>query len=95
MRKPRTPARQSVCSAGGCCSSIPRGRLMCRPHWFALPKPLRDAINENWKARRIREWSANCLEARAYLAGARAPAMVTPEQSYALNQRMLGERPDA
>jgi hypothetical protein len=41
---------------------------MCRPHWFALPRNLRLEIGAAWKERRIRDWSANCLAARTYLA---------------------------
>lgn len=64
----RAPRPPSVCDAPGCKVEIPRGRLMCRPHWFAVPRPLRLAISAAWKERRIRDWSANCLEARSFLA---------------------------
>ena len=65
----RTTRPPSVCSATGCSVEIQRGKLMCREHWFALPRPLRAAITSAWKERRLRDWSANCLEARAFLAG--------------------------
>jgi hypothetical protein len=66
--KRTTPRPPSRCGAPGCISEIPRSRLMSRPHWFAVPYPLRQAINAAWKEGRIRDWSANCLEARSYLA---------------------------
>jgi hypothetical protein len=34
------------CRALDCEREIPPNRLFCAPHWYALPKPLRDAI---WK----------------------------------------------
>jgi hypothetical protein len=64
----------STCDVPGCSSLIPRGRLMCRPHWYATPHLLREAISLAWKERRIRDWSANCLSARSYHAGIAAPA---------------------
>lgn len=64
----RTPRSPSRCDAPNCQVEIPRGRLMCRAHWFAVPYRLRQAISAAWKERRIRDWSANCFEARSYLA---------------------------
>jgi len=44
------------CRANGCRERIPLGRLMCRTHWFALPRPLQRAINVTWRnVRRDRE----------------------------------------
>jgi hypothetical protein len=45
---------------------------MCREHWYALPAPLRSAINETWRNRKrngLAAWSANVLAAKSYLAG--------------------------
>jgi hypothetical protein len=67
MTRAARPAR--ACSAPGCSIEVPRGKLMCRPHWFALPRPLRTEINAAWREGRIRDWSANCLSARSFLAG--------------------------
>ena len=33
-----------VCHAPGCLTPVPPKMFACRPHWYALPKPLRDAI---------------------------------------------------
>lgn len=62
----KQPQRQ--CDAPGCSVPVRRGILMCRMHWYRLPEPLRQAINQTWAARQIRAWSANCLEARRFLA---------------------------
>ena len=66
------PARKKrpmrTCDAPGCDVPVRRGILMCRPHWFQVPKPLRDAIGQTWASGQIRAWSANCLEARRVLA---------------------------
>lgn len=64
----RRTRKPSICDAPGCDVVIPRGRLMCRSHWFQVPRQLREAINETWRSKAIRAWSANCLEARSFLA---------------------------
>jgi hypothetical protein len=33
-----------LCKAHECPERIPFERLMCKPHWFSLPKPIRDAV---------------------------------------------------
>lgn len=63
---------------------IERGRFLCRAHWFALPKPLRDAIWATWRAyqqalaegRRdaFEVWRRNTEEALRYLAERFPPA---------------------
>ncbi len=64
--KPR-PAR--LCTAPRCAVEIQRGKLMCRPHWFELPRLIRQEINAAWKEGRIRDWSSLCLQARSFLTG--------------------------
>jgi hypothetical protein len=32
------------CHAHDCNVQVPPSMFMCRPHWFSLPKPVRDAI---------------------------------------------------
>lgn len=87
----RAKCPPSTCGTPSCDEQIPRGRLMCRPHWFALPRPLREAINSAWRERRIRDWSVNCLEARRFLAGHPDPQ----ERNAALRDRIIGERTEA
>ena len=95
---------QRICDAPGCDVAIPKGRLMCRDHWYATPRPLRQAISESWRAGRIREWSGHCLEARGFHAQHPAPVdevigelpgRIAPERAFELQQRLLGERIDA
>ena len=40
----------AICPAPGCCSPVAAGKFLCRPHWFALPKRLREQINRTWRA---------------------------------------------
>jgi hypothetical protein len=35
------------CPHPACDASVPSGKLACSRHWYAIPKPLRDAV---WKA---------------------------------------------
>lgn len=32
------------CPAPGCTKTVPREQLACRRHWYAIPRPLRDAV---------------------------------------------------
>jgi len=32
------------CHAKGCQAAVPPKMFMCKKHWYALPKPMRDAI---------------------------------------------------
>jgi hypothetical protein len=43
------PPVDHECRATGCKARIPLGRLMCKPHWFALPKALQNGINATWR----------------------------------------------
>ena len=61
-----------TCTAPGCISKLRAGQFLCRPHWFSLPKPLRDEVWRTWK---LIAPGANCdgkspeqrlLEIRAY-----------------------------
>jgi hypothetical protein len=65
----RAPRPPRTCDAPGCAIVVPRGKLMCRDHWYATPRPLRQEISAAWKEGRIRDWSANCLSARSFHAG--------------------------
>lgn len=55
------------CFAEGCTASIPSSMLMCRPHWYSVPGPVR---NEVWAALReagplSERWWTAVLAARA------------------------------
>lgn len=34
---------------GGCGAQVPQHQLACKPCWFRLPKPHRDAVNAAWR----------------------------------------------
>ena len=36
------------CPAAGCTVAVPASMLMCAPHWYAVPKPLRRAVWATW-----------------------------------------------
>ncbi len=38
------------CHARQCCISVPPRMLMCRTHWFAVPKKIRDAVWNEYRA---------------------------------------------
>jgi len=35
---------EHLCHAADCAIQVPPKMLMCRRHWFMVPKPIRDAI---------------------------------------------------
>lgn len=54
------------CAVPDCPKQVHQTYLMCRPHWFSVPKPLRDAVWKTWKAfERSREPGAT-LVMKAY-----------------------------
>lgn len=44
MASGRDAIRRHTCHATGCDAVIPPRLFMCRAHWFALPKAMRDEI---------------------------------------------------
>lgn len=36
------------CPANGCTRNVSPAMLMCRPHWYMVPRPLRDAVWSAW-----------------------------------------------
>jgi len=38
------------CHARGCTIPVPPEKLMCRDHWFMVPKNIRDAVWANYRA---------------------------------------------
>lgn len=69
-----TQARDHRCHWPGCNARVPPAAWGCRPHWFTLPKPIRDQI---WAAYRIgqetttspsRDYLNAALAAQAWIA---------------------------
>lgn len=48
---PRKPADASThpCRIPQCGTQIPLDYLMCRPHWWAVPRPIRQAVWDTWR----------------------------------------------
>lgn len=96
--------RRHTCDVTGCNASRPRWHRLCDSCFRKLPGELRVGIKEAKHQRRTKAWRQMCNRAGEMLGlrvpdhtpgiGA-APPRVTAEQSFQLNQRMLGERPDA
>ncbi len=42
--------RGHLCRVPGCRVKVGADRLMCRPHWRQVPKPLRDQIWATWRS---------------------------------------------
>lgn len=42
---------------------------MCRSHWYALPKQLRQGINATWRGRQFKAYLTNVREAERLLRG--------------------------
>lgn len=48
-----------TCAAHRCSETVQRGMLMCRDHWFSLPRQLRSAIGHTWRARQMQAYAQN------------------------------------
>lgn len=44
------PGGSHLCPALGCFMIVPNDRAFCRQHWYAVPKPMRDAIWASYRA---------------------------------------------
>jgi hypothetical protein len=47
---PALPQRACRCPVSGCREQIDASRLMCRGHWYRLPKELRDLVWATWRS---------------------------------------------
>ena len=48
------------CPSIGCDAQVPSGMFACRPHWFQLPKDIRDSIWAGYRAQPggVAHWAA-------------------------------------
>jgi len=46
----QTEPAAHLCPVGGCQQDVRADRLMCRPHWYQVPKPLRDTVWATWRS---------------------------------------------
>lgn len=44
------------CHATGCQAAVPPEMLMCKRHWFSLPKHLRDAVRRTYRPGQCDDW---------------------------------------
>lgn len=58
-----------ICHAKGCTVAVPPKLLMCRRHWYMVPKPLRDAV---WTYYRPGQETSKFSPSPPYLQAARA-----------------------
>jgi hypothetical protein len=63
-----------VCPVGGCRESVRADRLMCRPHWYLVPRPLRDAVWAAWRSGGGAGSPAHAAAVRAAIAAVDTPA---------------------
>lgn len=61
---PRAIGRVVTCAADSCSAPVERGHLMCRQHWFALPRNLRERITHSNARRDTRAFERAVTEAR-------------------------------
>ena len=82
--KAQPQTREHLCHWPGCEKQVPPAMWGCKPHWFALPKPIRDAI---WSAYRpgqentmspSREYIAAALDAQEWIAARELERAETP-----------------
>jgi hypothetical protein len=44
------PQRACRCPVSGCSEQIDPSRLMCRDHWYRVPRQLRDLVWATWRS---------------------------------------------
>jgi hypothetical protein len=72
-----SPSGTHKCGIHGCDINVPDNQLLCRPHWFSIPKQLRDQVWYTSKTfgAATPEHRAACTRAREH---ARKQASATP-----------------
>jgi hypothetical protein len=46
-----------ICHATNCTVRVPRKMFMCKPHWFMLPKSMRDEVWWEYALGQENDWS--------------------------------------
>ncbi len=62
-----------VCHAIACTEMVPPKMLMCRKHWFSVPKIIRDQVMAHYRSGQIGDWKPSkeyCEAAKAALRAA-------------------------
>lgn len=63
-REAKAFGREVSCAADTCGNVVTPGMLMCRTHWFALPRELQDRIKHTFSRRDVAGYQAAVTEAR-------------------------------
>lgn len=58
-----------TCHARNCEVAVPREMLMCRKHWFMVPRALRAAVLQNYRRGQCDDWS---MVSSSYIAAQKA-----------------------
>ncbi len=59
-----------------CGTAIPRGKLLCKGCWFAVPRKLRDEVNRSWRAFLVAEGQARMTALSNYRLAADAATAI-------------------
>lgn len=79
--------RPHVCHWPGCRQQVPPAQWGCRPHWFRIPKGLRDRIWATFKPGQERDGTPS----REYVSAARAvQEWIEREQERAIEEQQPG-----
>ena len=91
--------RPVTCAVASCGERVRPGQLMCKPHWFSLPKALRDDVWRTW--RRVQRWAGSPIDARlkeiaAYREAVRAATdhFATPADAFGRREAVIAETAD-
>jgi hypothetical protein len=66
LAQPQT--RNHLCHWPGCDKQVPPAMFMCAPHWFKLPKSIRDQIWRTFRPGQEKDWTPS----PEYVAAAKA-----------------------
>jgi hypothetical protein len=64
------------CHATACKKSVPPEMLMCKRHWFMIPKPLRDRVWATYRPGQCDDWKPSA----AYCEAAKAAVIAVAQQ---------------
>ncbi len=74
-----------TCHAFDCDTPVPPRMFMCRPHWFALPLEMRDAVNREYTPGQERDLSK---VTPVYLSAVRAARLWLRDKPKTMNDYM-------
>jgi hypothetical protein len=60
-------AEAHTCPAPGCNAQVPQSQLTCRPHWYSIPKDIRDRVWSGYRSDDTFAHGRAMLDAVAFL----------------------------